>query len=93
MDIIAQFIGRYRREFDFFEQAGRIVAQQLEIQLESSGIRAMVTFRAKNPKRLEAKVRQRDAKKNTNQSTTSSRTLLTWQESESPCTSPLSGWK
>ncbi|CAJ0775104.1 GTP pyrophosphokinase [Ralstonia thomasii] len=62
-DIAAQFIGRYRREFDFFEQAGRIVAQQLETQLESSGIRAMVTFRAKNPKRLEAKVRQRDAKK------------------------------
>lgn len=62
-DIAARFIGRYRREFDFFEQAGRIVAQQLETQLESSGIRAMVTFRAKNPKRLEAKVRQRDAKK------------------------------
>ncbi len=63
LDIVAQFIGRYRREFDFFEQAGRIVAQQLETQLESSGMRAMVTFRAKNPKRLEAKVRQRDAKK------------------------------
>lgn len=62
-DVIAQFIGRYRREFDFFEQAGRIVSQQLEMQLESSGIRAMVTFRAKNPKRLEAKVRQRDVKK------------------------------
>ncbi|QET02988.1 hypothetical protein FOB72_13645 [Cupriavidus pauculus] len=62
-DIIAQFIGRYRREFDFFEQAGRIVAQQLEAQLESSGIRAMVTSRAKNPKRLEAKVRQRGVDK------------------------------
>ncbi|WP_052007316.1 GTP pyrophosphokinase [Burkholderia paludis] len=63
-DIIAQFIARYRREYDFFEQAGRIVAQQLEIQLDSSGIRAMVTSRAKNPKRLETKIRQRNAEKN-----------------------------
>lgn len=61
-DLIDQFMARYRREFDFFEQAGRIVAQQLEARLESSGIRAMVTSRAKNPKRLEAKVRQRAAK-------------------------------
>ncbi len=63
-DIVAEFVARYRREFDFYEQAGRIVAQQLEAQLESSGIRAMVTFRAKNPKRLEVKVRQREITKN-----------------------------
>jgi ppGpp synthetase/RelA/SpoT-type nucleotidyltranferase len=62
-DIVSQFIARYRREFDFFEHAGRIVAQQLEAQLEASGIRAMVTSRAKNPKRLESKVRQRNEEK------------------------------
>lgn len=59
MDSIDQFISRYRREFDFFEQAGRLVEQQLEARLQASGIRAIVTSRAKNPKRLEAKVRQR----------------------------------
>lgn len=44
-DVVGRFIARYRREFDFFEQAGRIVAQQLEAQLDASGIRAMVTPR------------------------------------------------
>jgi ppGpp synthetase/RelA/SpoT-type nucleotidyltranferase len=62
-DIVDQFISRFRREFDFYEQAGRIVAQQLNAQLESSGIRAMVTSRAKNPKRLEVKIRQRDGER------------------------------
>ena len=59
MDLIDQFISRYRREFDFFEQAARLVGQQLEARLQASGIRAIVTSRAKNPIRLEAKVRQR----------------------------------
>lgn len=63
VDIIDQFIARYRREFDFFEQAGRLVAQQLDAQLQASGIRAMVTSRAKNPRRLEAKIRQRATSK------------------------------
>lgn len=62
-DIISEFVSRFRREFDFYEQAGRIVAQRIETQLESSGVRAMVTSRAKNPKRLEVKVRQRDSER------------------------------
>jgi ppGpp synthetase/RelA/SpoT-type nucleotidyltranferase len=59
-DIVSEFIARFRREFDFYEQAGRIVAQRIETRLEASGVRAMVTSRAKNPKRLEVKVRQRN---------------------------------
>jgi ppGpp synthetase/RelA/SpoT-type nucleotidyltranferase len=59
VDLIDQFVSRYRCEFDFFEQAGRLVAQQLEARLQASGIRAMVTYRAKNARRLEEKVRQR----------------------------------
>lgn len=62
-DIINEFVSRYRREFDFYEQAGNIVAQRIEANLESSGLRAMVTSRAKNPKRLEVKVRQRERKR------------------------------
>lgn len=63
MDPIDQFISQYRREFDFFEHAGRLVEQQLDARLQASGIRAIVTSRAKNPRRLEAKVRQRAAER------------------------------
>lgn len=64
MDLISQFIFRYRKEFDFYEQACRMVSQVLDSNLQSAGIRAIVTSRAKNPTRLEAKVRQRAEKKN-----------------------------
>jgi ppGpp synthetase/RelA/SpoT-type nucleotidyltranferase len=62
LDLISEFIARYRKEYDFYEQACRIVAQILDSNLQSAGIRAIVTSRAKNPTRLEAKVRQREAK-------------------------------
>lgn len=62
MDLIADFIGRYRKEYDFYEQSCKLVAQSLEASLQSAGIRAIVTYRAKNPSRLEAKVRQRAKK-------------------------------
>jgi ppGpp synthetase/RelA/SpoT-type nucleotidyltranferase len=64
LDIIAQFISRYRKEYDFYEQACRMAAQVLESSLQSAGIRAIVTSRAKNPTRLEDKVRQRAQSKN-----------------------------
>ena len=63
MDLINQFIGRYKKEFDFYEMACRIVAQQLETRLQASGIRAIVTSRAKNPKRLASKIKQRSVEK------------------------------
>lgn len=59
MDLIGQFISRYRKEFDFYEQACRMTAQVLDSYLQSAGVRAIVTSRAKNPVRLETKVRQR----------------------------------
>ncbi len=60
MDLITQFISRYRKEYDFYEQACRMVSQVLDANLQSAGIRAIVTSRAKNPQRLETKVRQRE---------------------------------
>lgn len=63
MDLIAQFISRYRKEYDFYEQACRMAAQVLDSNLQSAGVRAIVTSRAKNPIRLETKVRQRAKKK------------------------------
>lgn len=63
MDLIVRFIEQYRREFDFFDAAARLVSLQLESALTSSGIRAMVTYRAKRPERLEQKLRQRHTKR------------------------------
>lgn len=63
MALIATFIEQYRREFDFFDAAARLVSLQLESALTSSGIRAMVTYRAKRPERLEQKLMQRNAKR------------------------------
>lgn len=63
MELIAQFVSRYRKEYDFYEQACRMAAQVLDSNLQSAGIRAIVTSRAKNPTRLETKVKQRAIKK------------------------------
>lgn len=63
LDLVSEFIARYRKEYDFYEQACRMVAQTLEANLRSAGVRAIVTSRAKNPTRLEAKVRQRAIRK------------------------------
>src|SRR5205814_113015 len=61
---IEDFIGRYRREYDFYDQAARLVAQLLEARLQAAGVRAMVTFRAKAVGTLESKVRDRAQRKN-----------------------------
>src|SRR5689334_9184133 len=63
MTLVDEFLARYRREYDFYDQAARLLAQQLDADLQGSGIRAMVTARAKQLARLETKVRQRDATK------------------------------
>jgi ppGpp synthetase/RelA/SpoT-type nucleotidyltranferase len=59
MGLVEDFIARYRKEFDFYDQAARLVAQGLDINLQAAGIRSIVTSRAKSVVRLEAKVRQR----------------------------------
>ena len=63
MDLINQFIDNYKKKFNYYESVGRLAAGQLEAVLRSSGIRAMVTYRAKNPGRLKSKVLHRNAKR------------------------------
>lgn len=63
MDLIDRFTEQYRREFDFSDQAARLAHGQLDNALASSGIQAMVTYRAKCPDRLEQKLRQRNKSK------------------------------
>jgi ppGpp synthetase/RelA/SpoT-type nucleotidyltranferase len=64
MGVLEDFIGRYRREQDFYEQAARLVAQALESRVQAEGIRAIISYRAKNVTRLEPKVRDRAGHKN-----------------------------
>src|SRR5438309_1531694 len=64
MGLIEDFIARYRKEYDFYDQAARLAAQTLEVNLQAAGIRSMVTSRAKALGRLEAKCRQRAPVKN-----------------------------
>ncbi|ROO87830.1 RelA/SpoT family protein [Actinocorallia herbida] len=59
MDLIDEFIRRYTKEYDYYDRAARIAAQLLEENLQSAGIRSIVTFRAKSIARLREKCRQR----------------------------------
>jgi ppGpp synthetase/RelA/SpoT-type nucleotidyltranferase len=59
MSLINEFISKYRREFEFYQDVSQYCAQQCESALEESGIRAIVTHRAKRPDHLEQKVRRR----------------------------------
>ena len=78
MDLINQFIENYKKKVNFYEIAGRVAARQLEAALQSAGIRAIVTSRAKNPGRLKSKVLIRNSRravpyKNMRRSTRTSR--------------------
>lgn len=63
MDLINQFIENYKKKFNYYETAGRLAAGQLETALQASGIRAIVTSRAKAPGRLKSKVLRRNDKR------------------------------
>lgn len=63
MTIIEQFLNHYQREYNFYREIAHLCAQQCEIFLESSGIRSIVTHRAKRPDRLEKKVTERAKEK------------------------------
>ena len=63
MDLINQFIENYKKKLTFYENLGRISCSQLQDALQSAGIRAMVTYRIKNPGRLKSKVLRRNAKR------------------------------
>ena len=63
VEIVEEFIARYRKEYDFYDQVARLVGQKLDANLQTAGIRPMVTSRAKSITRLEIKVRQRSTVK------------------------------
>jgi ppGpp synthetase/RelA/SpoT-type nucleotidyltranferase len=63
MDEIDHFIAQYTREYDFYDQAARLAARMIDANLQAAGIRSMVTARAKSITSLEAKCRQREARR------------------------------
>ncbi len=63
LDPIASFVTRYRREYDFYYEVARLVSQECDALAAENGIKAIVTFRAKSPDRLEGKIRQRSSEK------------------------------
>ncbi|MEV0359068.1 RelA/SpoT domain-containing protein [Nocardia sp. NPDC050697] len=62
-DFIDEFIDRYTREYDFYEQVSRKAANLLRAELKKEGVRCIVSNRAKSADRLEQKCRQRNNKK------------------------------
>ena len=60
MGLIEDFIARYTKEYDFYDQAGRLAARLLESDLQAAGVRFVVTSRAKSIARLQDKCRQRE---------------------------------
>jgi hypothetical protein len=63
MGLVEDFIIRYRREYDFYDQAARLAAQMLDGRLQAAGVRSMVTSRAKSVTRLGPKVTDRAVRK------------------------------
>jgi ppGpp synthetase/RelA/SpoT-type nucleotidyltranferase len=60
--IVTDFEERYPKEYDFYDQAARLIAQVLEQHFQRAGIRAIVTSRAKSPVRAVEKAIQRAEK-------------------------------
>ncbi|WP_051217501.1 GTP pyrophosphokinase [Paenibacillus assamensis] len=59
MSLIEKFLKSYSKEYDFYLKLAQICAMQCENVLEGSGIRAIVTYRAKRPDRLKEKLEKR----------------------------------
>lgn len=60
MGVVEDFVRQYERQFDFWEASARTARGLLEAELGSSGLRAIVTSRAKSVDRLLDKLRQRN---------------------------------
>ncbi|WP_233981602.1 GTP pyrophosphokinase [Pectobacterium versatile] len=60
-DVINLFMERYNKEFDFYLNLSKIVEDDIRVKLHSFGVRAIVSSRAKSPKRLRDKIIDRNS--------------------------------
>ncbi len=63
MKVLDEFLKQYNKEFDFYQKLSQVVADKIEDRLIKRGIKAEVTYRAKRPDRLKAKLIKRNAEK------------------------------
>jgi len=63
MGVIEDFVNQYKKEYDYFDTVSNMVAKKIEEALYASGIKAIVSSRAKNPDHLLEKLRQRNEKR------------------------------
>lgn len=63
MSIIDSFLLRYAKEYDFYNELAHQVAMICETIIQRSGIRAIVTYRAKRPESLKDKLIKRNVTK------------------------------
>lgn len=63
MGVIDEFVVEYERQYDYWEASARTARGLLESELGSSGVRAIVTSRAKSVERLAEKLKQRNREK------------------------------
>ncbi|MHB1391858.1 MAG: GTP pyrophosphokinase [Clostridia bacterium] len=63
MSLIDSFLQRYAKEYDFYNELAHQVAMICETIIQRSGIRAIVTYRAKKPDSLKEKLNKRNAAK------------------------------
>lgn len=63
MGLIDDFVSEYERQFDFWDASARMARGLLEAALASSGLRAIVTSRAKSVDRLAGKLHARNREK------------------------------
>jgi ppGpp synthetase/RelA/SpoT-type nucleotidyltranferase len=61
MNLIDGFLQRYAKEYDFYNELAHQVAMICETIIQRSGIRAIVTYRAKKPDSLKEKLIKRNA--------------------------------
>jgi len=63
MTVIDAFVKNYKHTFDFYEEVSKEASEKLEEALQEAGIRAIVTHRAKRPRKLRVKLIKRDQKR------------------------------
>lgn len=61
--IIIEFVRRYVREQDFFARVAELCGRRLERLLRDESVRAITTWRAKRPDRLQKKLEDREIKR------------------------------
>jgi ppGpp synthetase/RelA/SpoT-type nucleotidyltranferase len=64
LSLIDAFVKLYKHEFEYFDKVADEVHDQLSEVLQEAGIRAIVTYRAKKPRKLKGKLLERSKAKN-----------------------------